>query len=595
MTQPRAASVGDFSGTSIYPSCVVHLRIRLDTSIQYKVPQTRSVADLASPQPGTLAPLFQEQGDGFSRLNGIVPLTCTVELSSYRKGGKYNFKLPFRDFPIDTRLIKAGSAKIYAGTVSATDFANGMLQALPKTQSDQFYFQRSSLIQATDDNLLISGPLDPPKMHVSSEGLELEFTGRDNVATLADAPIDPAVMAALDITKSIDSVVVQILALHPLVKDRKIDPFTVVANASDWKNGVIPSPGTTDGITRVRKKASGQGAQMHPGADPTSSISFWDLIVQYCQLVSAVPWFQPDGSLLIRPAVSLHDWQWAEQNYDPNVKTPFAGNIPRTLTTAQGATEITYRRMVIGRNIEELTFDRKTSGVKARVVQVVSIDDDAEGRGSKQKLLIAEFPKNARGANGKVTKAAVSSVTPDGDKASTDVLRVSVFGIRSKDQLEQIAEGIFNEVMHQEIGGTCQTKDLFSLGGNNGDPDLLKLRVGEPVQILVDSTAFDSNAPHVSQLLANERMSFAEAVAALKPKTGNDENFARAVVATARNLVPGLQNTFRTSSVKFDFTLTGDSPSVSINFDFQNYIDAQYDGVNRAPSGATSQPTKSTP
>ena len=585
MTSPRQISSGDFSTTSTYPSCLIHLRIRLDTSIQYKVPDARSVSDLAAPQPGTLAPLFTDHGDGFSRLNGLVPLSLSVELSSYRKGGKYSFKIPFRDFPIDPRLIKAGSARIFADTVSASAFAAGMAQSLPRSSSARMYFQRSSLLTPSDSNLLISGPLDPPKLSLSGDDAMLEFEGRDNVATLSDAPIDPAVLSKVDVSKPIDNVVTQILSLHPLVTQRKIDPFVVTIQPSDWPNGVIRSPGTADGLTRVRKKASGEGAQVHPGADPTSSISFWDLIVQYCQLVAAVPWFQPDGSLLIRPALSLYDWQWAEQNYDPRVQSPFAGNVPRTIKMATGgAAEINYRRMVFGRNIEELTFERKTSGVKARVVRVVSIDTDAQGRGYKQKLLVAEYPKGGIGAQGKGDKAKISSVTPDGDKASTDVLRVAVHGIRDLAVLQEIAQGIFNEVMHQEISGHCQTKDLSSFGGSNADPDLLRLRVGEPVQILTDSSAFDANAPHVSELLTHERRAFEEEVAAVKPFVGNDENFARAVVATARNLVPGLQNTFRTSAVKFDFDFGGDEPSVSVGFDFQNYVDAQYHGVNAAPT-----------
>lgn len=585
---------GDFSQTSYYPSCVVHLRIRLDPDARYNLPNAQSVDDLVTAGPIPTAQLFTLQGDGFSRVNGLIPMECSVELSSYRKGGKFSFKIPFRDFPIDPRLIKAGSAKIYAGTVTAADFARGLAESPPSSQSEQLYWRRRSLLAATDENLLISGPLDPPKYHIASGAVELSFEGRDNVAILADAQITPKLLTKLNVNQPIDAVIADILATHPLVHERRIDPFLVAVQREDWPNGVVRSPGTKDGITRVRQKADGQGAQMHPGADPTSSISFWDLIVQYCSLVAAVPWFRPDGTLEIRPAITLHDWKRAERYFDPTVKTPFAGNISRTV--GEPAREIAYRRMVYGRNVEELTFERKTSGVKARVVQVVSIDDDAEGRGAAQKLLIGEFPKKGVDAKGKGDKKQLSAVTPDGDKASTDVLRVTVHGIRSQQVLEEIAQGIFNEVMHQEISGHCQTKDLSSFGGVNGDPDLLHLRVGDPVQILVDAAGFSASNPHVSEVLDHTRRSFEEEVAAIRPKVGNDENFARAVVATARNMVADLQNTFRVSGVKLDFSMAGDSPSVSIGFDFQNYVDLQYTGVNEAPGPRSGQqPTRRRP
>ena len=583
---------GDYSETSYIPSCMIHLRIRLDTSIRYKVPTARAPADMLSTGPPSPF-LFDETnggGDGYSKLNGIVPLTCGVELGSYRKGGKYNFKLPFRDFPIDTRLIKAGSARIYAGTIPAKDFAEGLAQAQPKTAAERLYFRRKSLIQASDENLLISGPLDMPKLNIADGEVSLDFEGRDNVAILADINIDVKLMADINVKLPIDNVVQQILDRHPLVKDKKVDKFKAWARAEDWPDGVVRSPGTSDGITRVRKKADGRGARVSSGAD-SQSISYWDLIVNYCFLVGAVPYFQPDGALWIRPAVTLHDWQWAEVDFDPQRLSPFAGNSSRTIDKANGGIQtMFYRRMVYGRNIESLSFERKTSGVKARVVQVVSVDDDAEGRGAKQKLIMAEFPTGGVGKSGKGDKAKISSETADGSQASTDVLRVPVHGIRDKKALGQIAEAIFNEVMHQEVSGHCQTSDLASLGGTNGDPDLLRMRTGHPVQILTDGAAFSASAPHVADLLSSERRSFDEQVAAVKEKLGNDENFARAVVATHRDLVPALQNTFRVSGVKFDFNMAGDSPEVGIGFDFQNYIEAQYQDVNRKPAGQAAQP-----
>ncbi len=590
---------GDF-GTTFYPSCVIDLTIRLDTSFRYKTPQPLSVADLVDPPLGDVLvglSLFSYGDDDFSKVNGIIPRECHVEKSGYRKGGKYSFTLDFRDFPIDARLIKAGSAAIYAGTVSARDFAAGIEEQPPRDPSKQRYWRRRSILKTTADNLMITGPLDKPKLQMGPEGAQMRFEGRDRVSILADIPIDPKMLSKVDPRAPINEVVQKILSYHPASK--AAHPITVICHPDDWPGRVVPSPGTKDNITRVRRRADGNGAQMHGGADPTSSIHFWDLIVNYTSLVGGVPYFTADGLLCIRPAVGLHDWQWAEHSWDPKVskrdgsvvargasqvQTPFAGNLARTVKDGEKATEMFYRRMVYGRNIEELTFERKCTGIKARTVQVNGIDDDAKGRGAKQKLIRGEFPPKSIKKD-KGDRAKVSAVTPEGDVASTDVVRVLVHGIRSQEQANEMAKALFNEMMHQEISGHCQTKDMTSFGGDNGDPDLLRLEAGDPVQILVDTAALNASAPHVSELLDHSRRDFLAEVDAIRPLVGGDENFARAVVATARDSVQGLQNTFRTSDVKFDFNMAGDTPSVAVSFDFQNYVEVQFEDVNGPPPG----------
>ena len=567
---------------SYRPACVVHLRLRLDEAFHViDIPLVTSTEELvqrlreAPVQTPALRPLFLsgQSPDGLSRVNNIIPAKASVELAGYRQGGKFSIKLPYRKLPIDPRLYRSCGVEIHFGCISASDFATGMQRIEPNGR-------RLSMLQTTRDTLALVGTVDKPSLDVDEDGAVLSFEGRDNVGILADSPIDPKLVSSLALSEPIDSVVAQILATHPFG-----DQFMVSVNPDEWPNG-LPSPGTKDGLTRVRQKADGKGARAHPGADTSTSVSFWDLITQYCFLVGAVPYFDAGGFLRIRPAVSLYDYLKAEGgDFDPRIRSPFAGGAPRVVELGDRHKSMLYRRMIFGRNISELHFERKLQGTKARVVEIIAIDDDATTRGAG-KLLTVQWPKNK---SDDATRAARrTSITPSGSAASTEKMRIPVYGIRDPAQLKQIAQAVFEEVMRQEISGHVQTQDLSSFGGDDADPDLLKLRPGDPVEILIDAAAFSRNAPHVAELLKHKRRGFEEEVDAVFADIG-DRNLARAIVATSRNAIPELQNTFRTNTARFDWEGDSETPAISIAFDFQNYVEARL-GVTPSTGANRSAP-----
>ena len=108
---------------------------------------------------------------------------------------------------------------------------------------------------------------------------------------------------------------------------------------------------------------------------------------------------------------------------------------------------------------------------------------------------------------------------------------------------------------------------MASFGGDNTDPDLLRLAPGDGIEMMVDTRAVHSGAPLVSTFTDHNRTPFAAQVAEIDKLIG-DENLSRVIVATSRGALAELQRFFRVQNVKYDWDDTG----IKLAFDFQNYV-----------------------
>lgn len=620
-----------------HPSVVVNLRIRFDEAlnvVQTQQPDPESVIDLVtgrldSPTPLS-RPLFLDgAGDKLSHVVGRQPLNMSVEKNGYRQAGTFDMVLDWRDLPIDPRAIRAIGVEVYMGVVSPQDFAAGITKADPDGR-------RRSIIDITRRKPLLVGVADTGSVEFNEDGTcRVHISGRDLRGLLLDAKVDPRIFENLDLKKNIVNVVQQIISKHPYGQNIVVD-----ANPDDWNTlqpgefgpeqpqpvsgstvsvpsnlgaaaigaGAaaavaqavsilyatnIPSPGTKDGITRVRRGADGQTSTSAPPA-AGEKISFWDLITRYCFLVGAIPYFVGE-TLRIRPSRSLYDY--TKPTYDPRIPTPFANGQPRVIDDGNPAQKkpIKIRRFVWGRNLKTLKYERKFAGTKVPTIEVISVDTGSKARGAG-KLIKGRWPDNTSvdpKKNKIVAKAKTTGVAPSGKSADTDVLRIPVAGLSSAAAAQQIAKNIYEEVGRGEMGGSASTKDLASFGGDYTDPDMLWMEPGDPVEVATDIRALSSKAPLVHTVVDNARRSYEEAVQEVTNRVG-DANMARVLVATARGLIVELQSVFRVNTVKYSFA-GGATPSVGIDFDFQNYVEARADvgpamGPNVSAPGKVSTP-----
>ena len=549
--------------TVFYPSCTVNLRVRFDEALQLvdvppPVPQDGEVDAITGAQGPVLRPLITERGANvFTQIMNRVPRSASVELPGYRQAGTFSLEFDWRELPIDPRLMRAIGVEIYLGTVAPAEFSRGMAGTGPDGS-------RMSVLKTTLDGgspnerlMVLAGTVDDWSVQHDDSASVVKLDGRDLRGTFLDSPVNPDVVGTIDLTQPIHQVVAEILQTHPAGQFMEVP-----TPLGDWPRGVVPSPADVDGLTRVRRGASGDKTSASGGGGGETT-NYWDLITNYCFLVGAVPFFR-GRRLFIRSAEAAFD------GADPGLSRfdPAFDPAPRYDDSGNG---FFVRKVIYGRDVQELTFERKYAGVKVPMIEVVSLDTSSPQRGAG-KLLIAQWPPESS------TGARTTGVSPSGEVAQTDKIRIPMRGVRSQAQLLRVAKALYEEIGRGELGGSVRTKVLASFKGDNADPDLLTLRPGDPVEITVDARALSSRAPLTSQLTADTRRSFDEQVAeirrALSGKAdGGDENLARVLVATARNAVlETSRQTYRVANVRFSWSRDG---GVEVAFDFQNYVVAR--------------------
>lgn len=548
-----------------YPSCVVNFRLRFDEA--FKVEETPEpgpqggdpTAQAAAKHVPSLRPLITQTGSSnMSFVTNRVPKTCAVELPGYRQAGKFTIEIDWRELPIDPRLIRAAGVEIFFGAVDPSDFASGMTMVEADGRRRSIVNTQTPEGMPRDDIMVLAGVADSWYTSHSQDGSIVRIEGRDLRGVFLDSPCDPEVITKLNLSAPITDVVVEILRGHPAAQYMKVKYIP-----QDWPNQTPPRVLDVKGLTRVRRKADGEGASSGAGAD---KVNIWDLITKYCFLVGAIPFFR-GRDLIIRPAASVFDPSKPKAGakdmvFDPGVRYDDNGNPFET------------RKMVFGRNIKELNFERKLAGVKVPVVEVVSFDTSSRERGDR-KMLIEQWPPVDE------ELARMSGVSPSGEVAQTDKIQISVPGIRDRNQLLGVAKSLYEEIGRGELGGSCRTVSLASYKGTNSDPDLLRLRPGDPCEFITDVRAMTSQAPGASTYIDSKRKSFADQVEEVKRslsgKTGGgDENLARVLVASARSAVIDLLRTFRTANVVFNWS---NAQGIAIAFDFQNYFVVRH-GIN---------------
>lgn len=558
------------------PSLVLNFTLKFDekVSITDEGPVVSVRDGLDNPgkigPPNSPSPLLGSSGGAsYASVLWRVPITATVDKPGYRQASRFQASLDFVDLPIDPRTIAAAKVDVHIGTVSADDFAKGM-------EGRELNRTRLSVLKAISDKGAINAStlkmvayIDEWEVEHGESGSTVIITGRDLRGILLDTPIndDPAlattVVEQLDMSRPINEVVTQILSIQGFFAEA-----VVVCNPSDWPDNVIPAPAGLEHIPRHRKGAKGKrkSGRATPNSATVGAISFWDLIVRVCYFVGAVPYINNLGQIVIRNSSTVYDALAGP--VDPILNpTPFKGGQPRVRDAVSGAplpTPLRTRKLVYGRDIQSSSFLRKFAGnARPKVVRAFSYTTDTPKKGGAivsgiwppQKPL----PRKTKDAPGK-------------GPSMEEVLDVRVSGITDETRLTFLAKAIFEEFGRGEMTGHVRTPNLASFGGDNADPDLLRLEPGDGIEILVDTRPLTGIAPLIGAYTDDQRRSFAEQVAEVTRRVGS-KTLARAIVATARGQINEVQRYFLTQNVKYAWSESG----ISVAFDFINYVVARWD------------------
>lgn len=557
------------------PSMVAHLTLKFDEALHIQNESVGLSVDQLVKTSGAIPgarKLITGQHSSF--ISNRVPKAASVELPGIRQAGNFNLTLDFSELPIDPRTIRAAAIDIHLGTIDSEAFARGVSQpARYGRTSESILETRNVLDVGASDTLLIKAVVDEWEVSHGPEGSLVTMSGRDLRGVLLDTPVcsDPKgtaqLLDQLDLSQPIDQLCKQILSYHPTFK--RINPadgwFSIMCNPLEWTDSKIPSPGGAAVVPRHKQGAKGKkkgGNVALPG--DSINMNFWDLIVQFCYFVGAAPVLH-GSNLIIRPVRRLYDQQ--NGGVDPTIRTPFKDGAQRVTDTQSGASisPLSVRRLVYGRDIDEMSLNRKFSGYqRPRRVRVHTHNPSAD---TKEAQIVTCWwpPQDLEGP--KQTQQQVNA-----EKAHEEVLNIPVPGITDPKRLIEIAKSIYEEIGRGELGGHVTTKNLSSFGGDNTDPDLLRLRPGDAVELGVDTRSIGKGSPLVSELTDHFRMPAQERVAQLTAILG-DENLANVIVATSRGTVQQLQSFFRVSNTKYSWDAKS---GVKISFDFQNYVEARF-------------------
>lgn len=491
-------------------------------------------------------------GDGFTTLMDVVPFKASIDLPHPRQAATFTLNIPYAALPIDPRLVRAWGVEIHLGCVSAEEFgdgqqgrtdANGRSRAILSTRSglvDPFTGKPA----AAESTLLFYGTGDKWRTeHDADNGSWAILTGRSIVGLLLDGKPPVDALKRIDLTRPIHRVIADLIATIPIDQRLALDVYT---DASEWPNGKVPSPGSIDGFTNVRLGAA--DGQPKAGAGGNDRVNYWDLITNLCNLVGGVPHLQ-GATLWVRPSRSIYEI------IDNPGRTPFRAD----RYGPDG--KLAIRRLLIGRNVKRFALERTMGGTPVPVVQTLGFDDRAEGT---DRIVTGQWPP----ADSAAAKA----------KDESEILRIPI-PIRDKERLIQVARDIYEEIGRGEIGGEFETTTLAAVGGDNADPDMLRLRPLEPIEVLVDPTT--GPTPIVNELTAQVQMSFQQEVDALRARIG-DPDAARAIIAARRGAVVGILDAFRVIRVRYEIAA---DTGVKVSGEFQNYIvsrHGQTDQIARA-------------
>ncbi len=577
------------------PSCVVNFAITFDESLlpNPNLPTPLSVDDTAvtpstpvglTPQP----PQFLSTGSNVSFVMARVPKSLTLELPGYRQAGTFAFTIDWRDLPIDPRAVRACSIEVHTGAISDANFAAGIRQ-VPSVGNPRKSILQTAKFGAAQNaqTLRLVGTVDEWDVLHDKNGSEVSIRGRDMRALLLDTPIgtDPVrankFLTTIDLSQTIDVVVRQILALNPL-----FGQFNVQVNSAEWPNSQLPSPGDTKIIPRSRQGAKPSAKKPARPTLPSGldKINFWDLVVKFCYLCGAIPYFQ-GTTLIIRPSRSIYDQQRAV--FNPLIPTPFANAEPRWTDAQTGKPldqPIAVRKLLYGRDVESMGFNRKLAGYqRPKVVRAVGINSDNDGKALEANFISGTWPSS--GPTAKLT----TKMSPSATQAEEEILNIPVHGITDVARLQEIARAVYEEIGRGEMGGTAESPNLASFGGDNSDPDLLRLGPGDGIFLDVNIAAQKGSNPLIATLIDTQRTPYAMQVQTVAAMLGGDTNLANAIVATSRGQVGQLQRFFRVSTVHYAWS-TG---HMKVSFDFQNYVVArnQVATVSSTPGTVATAPS----
>lgn len=554
--------------------------------------------------------------DGLSRFIDIAPLSTTRAINSHRSADELSVRLAWKDLPFDARIVRAMLLLHFEGTVPASAFGTGK----PGEGSTPTGY----LVPATYSNLRFVGMADEIGDEHFDGGDFVSIKARDLTAVLIDTKLPTLIPSDVPIPRYDRIVGGTVKTIRPgtnMLEVLRALLDTLHGTAADFIRGPFLRGITLAELPKLDRRrypkimttALGRNQAARNGGEPvvirhTSRMgeeSYWDAITDLCVSHGLVPFVDRD-MLILQPPRTLY-------NGVPEVPgRPGEPTFPTSYREKIGDTKHTVRRMVWGGNLASLRFQRKLARIKAPVVRVTSYNPDAKP--ASKRLLSVMHPKIAvhnvvgnivteNGATAAINPAEFDPkgptlINPTGQGGTIEIHNVAVQGITDIALLRKIAEATYETLGRAELGIVCTTSDVASWSDHpafdpNQDPDLLDLRAGDPLELVVTPTERRTGQLFgLSELnllvkrsiatasVFGEPAALTSAVAFLVARGWREEDARQlAKVLASANLM----TVFRVQGASI--TIDGEQGDVQVQIDARDYIRARADPEDPSQTG----------
>jgi hypothetical protein len=479
-------------------------------------------------------------------LGTILPQNCTIERNGIRTADTASVTIDYRDAPFDPRLIRSVAIEVIIGLVDATSYEAGvggqtredgtLLSLVPRGLA--------GAAGSPEGTTRFIGLVDEWTVSLDGqEGDTIDLACRDLTAILIDTPLPAGDGIEMDLP--IDRGVRELLGRQASTRGTSVR-FGIAGEESD-------APTLGSAVPRSRRARRGRGSRR--GRQGGQQLSLWDHITETTTQVGLVPVFEDNELRLIRP------------------RTFYAN---RDIA----------RRMVYGRNLESLGFSRKLGGTKVPTIEMRAYDP-ALGR-----VRWARYPvpgtaprSGVFGQTDPPRVARANEVPPSGQNPDDRILTFTLDGITDPATLADAAESIWHQVGRQEIEGKLKTTDAWSWEEPINGVDLLRLRPGDAIELLVASPETEelsrgTTLTSASELRGLQREARANYLEGIGWSRQVAERFARLQDATA------FQTIFRAQNLRIVWNV---DDGLSVELDFVNFLEIRELG-QESPRGESPSP-----
>jgi hypothetical protein len=447
--------------------------------------------------------------DDLTVLGDIEPISLQIERNGLATADTATAVIDYTDAPIDPQILRAAHVELILGVVTASEYEDGM-----ETSTRRSDGSLTSLVEAPGEGSLTGvtrfvGFVDTWGTSYSMEGDTISMDCRDMSAQLRDLRLNPG--ESIDLTLPIDEGVSAFLD--------SVSATSRGIEVTYLGDGDPPTPANAAPTTRRRARRGRVARRARRGNE---EMSVWDHITDVVR------------GLGLLPVTSDYALQITE---------------PRTLTSDTSQ----VKRMVFGRNLESLEFNRKLSGVKVPTIEARSYDQD-RGRTlwARYPVRSGERASGVLGIDNPPRPLRANEVPPSGSNPDEGIRVLVVSGVTDLELLERIAQNAFDQLGRQEIEGSFSTFDTWSYESAPNISDLLRLKSGDAVEILISSSdtpedeEFGTNVTR-ARLQAMDRARRADYLRSLGWDSAVAERFAALQDAT------GFQTIFRVQDVRISW------------------------------------------